>query len=625
MTLSGRPALKVEAAFGSDPLSGTYSWTDISAYVLDCSVRRGNGREIAGPKSGSASLRLNNRDRRFDPGYSSGAYYPNVKPRVPVRISAVYSATTYQVFFGFAAGWPQSYANRNLGYVDLDLVDGLAILNESIIPDDWVGIIQKPQLPTYWWRLDDGVGGGFAGAYGLTTTALMGSQGSVTPQDDAVVPYGPQYAPTFASDGNPGLLYVATADENTSSALGDGWTLSLWFKTSTVGSSSAYRTVYATGAAGSASSLAINAAGRLVWTGSAITQTFGPNVCDGEPHHVALSGGNNTVSFYLDGVLCEVGVSGSERGMRSGQTVVGCAGALDTTQAGLIGQVSDLAYWNTSAVDFIDFYVAGMTGGEWLSTEDKFTKVILATDWNSGYFEITSDTHYQVSPHQRRSNQAALSQLSEIVETEEGLLYCDRTGSVVFRPGFWWDQDTDASTSQITFTDSESGSALGYSEFAGDYGTDLDYVGEFVITWTAEAQQIAQVRVKDATAITSYGPRTKKVITQHPTIVDMQQAAVRRISRSTPKLRYVTVVLKPARKPSTWATIFGLELGSRVTMTRTPQGIGSAMTGDYLISAMAWQLTPNGEWTLTLSGEVVDSASYFTLDTSALDGSDILG
>lgn len=88
------------------------TWTDVSSYVRvaeGISITRGRGDEQSDIQTGTASLTLDNRDGRFTPGLASGAYYPNVRKNVPIRIGVVISGTTYWRFYGFVNEWPVAW------------------------------------------------------------------------------------------------------------------------------------------------------------------------------------------------------------------------------------------------------------------------------------------------------------------------------------------------------------------------------------------------------------------------------------------------------------------------------------------------------------------------------------
>lgn len=122
--------LRVEAAFGNNPLDASPTWTDISAYLHAFRTRRGRRDELNDVAAGTAVISLNNKDRRFDPTHATGPYYGNLEPMVPVRIQADYSAVTYDVFYGYAEAWPQLWPTQGNNYArcDLQLVDGFKLL-----------------------------------------------------------------------------------------------------------------------------------------------------------------------------------------------------------------------------------------------------------------------------------------------------------------------------------------------------------------------------------------------------------------------------------------------------------------------------------------------------------------
>ena len=101
--------LTVEIGFASNPYDSSYSYTDVSAYVLKIDIKRGRQQALSEIGTGSAKVVFNNQDRRFDPTNTSSPYSPNVIPNKPIRISAVYDSTTYRLFEGFIEQFPQQF------------------------------------------------------------------------------------------------------------------------------------------------------------------------------------------------------------------------------------------------------------------------------------------------------------------------------------------------------------------------------------------------------------------------------------------------------------------------------------------------------------------------------------
>lgn len=81
------------------------TWTDVTQHVRQVNIRRGRSSELDRYSAGQVSVTLDNRERQFSPDNASSDYYPNVKPRKPIRITC----GTYRHFVGQIEDW-------NLGF-----------------------------------------------------------------------------------------------------------------------------------------------------------------------------------------------------------------------------------------------------------------------------------------------------------------------------------------------------------------------------------------------------------------------------------------------------------------------------------------------------------------------------
>ena len=124
--------LSVDLGFGSGPLATTPSWTDITTYVRAMTINRGRSAVRQEFNAGSLTLLLDNTDGRFDPNNSSSPYDPDLKLGTPVRIQALHSVTTYDLFRGHIDVWPLTYPQSGKdAMVKLDCVENLALIRSD--------------------------------------------------------------------------------------------------------------------------------------------------------------------------------------------------------------------------------------------------------------------------------------------------------------------------------------------------------------------------------------------------------------------------------------------------------------------------------------------------------------
>jgi len=124
-----QPAVTCSIAFATGP-SAVPTWTDVTSYLQAFTWSSGRQTERDRFEAGTGTLVLDNPDRRFEPGYASGAYYPNVVPLKRVRVRAVWNSVTYDLFHAYVENW-------GLDYPDLDanalvrVVDGQGLLMDA--------------------------------------------------------------------------------------------------------------------------------------------------------------------------------------------------------------------------------------------------------------------------------------------------------------------------------------------------------------------------------------------------------------------------------------------------------------------------------------------------------------
>lgn len=129
------PVLTVQIALTVAP-TDVATWTDVTAYVWSVATRRGRQMELDRIEAGTATITLDNRDRRFDPTFAAGPYYGQLLPMRRIRITAVWNSITYPLFYGYVEGWPQRYDSAMESTVEVSAVDGFKMLSRSILTVD---------------------------------------------------------------------------------------------------------------------------------------------------------------------------------------------------------------------------------------------------------------------------------------------------------------------------------------------------------------------------------------------------------------------------------------------------------------------------------------------------------
>lgn len=86
--LRGASWLTCGAAWADGPLDADPTFTDISTWLRRAKITRGRGDERDTFREGRCDLTIDNRTRRFEPGYTGSPYSPNVRPNRQVWLTA---------------------------------------------------------------------------------------------------------------------------------------------------------------------------------------------------------------------------------------------------------------------------------------------------------------------------------------------------------------------------------------------------------------------------------------------------------------------------------------------------------------------------------------------------------
>lgn len=109
-----------------------FTQVDITDYVLSVNISRGRSRELERFNAGTVNVTLNNRNRYFDPKYTSSPYANYLTPKVAI---AILSNDIY-VFNGYVQDWNYSYDVSGESVANVTGVDFLAYLAQmSLVAD----------------------------------------------------------------------------------------------------------------------------------------------------------------------------------------------------------------------------------------------------------------------------------------------------------------------------------------------------------------------------------------------------------------------------------------------------------------------------------------------------------
>lgn len=103
-TLPPQISLTIEIAFASDPFAASPTWVDVTSRARvdePIIIKRGRQNELGRVEPGRLALSLDNRDRALDPLNTSSPYYPNVKARRRIRVSATWDGVTHRLYVGY--------------------------------------------------------------------------------------------------------------------------------------------------------------------------------------------------------------------------------------------------------------------------------------------------------------------------------------------------------------------------------------------------------------------------------------------------------------------------------------------------------------------------------------------
>ena len=212
-----------------------------------------------------------------------------------------------------------------------------------------------------------------------------------------------------------------------------------------------------------------------------------------------------------------------------------------------------------------------------------------------------------------------LSYLRQVEISEPGLLFVNRAGTLVFE-----DRSLPTGAAVLQFTDNPAGTGIAYTSIELEYGTEQ--LHNRIVVTTPGGTSTAN----DTTSQGEYGLIARNVDTLLSTTAQAGDLAGYLLARyKDPRVRIRRLgVMVSALEPGEQQALAALDLGSRVEVTFTPNGIPPAIVKDLTVDLIEHTLQPRDATTLvhTMNLTVSDlQTTAFTLDVDVLDGPAVLG
>lgn len=574
----------VQAAFGSAPLDTSPRWQDITEWVRHLNINRGRRSEYVSYGVGRAVITLDNRDRRFDPEYTSSPYYGDLNPMVPIRVQATYGGATYTLFYGFAQGWPTVYAMPNVDAVTrLQVIDLSRILRQIETPVTLYGNYVKSVATanTFYWPLTQ------------PTAGLAYDEINNVPVD--VAEYSSVNPTAYESDaaaGDPVMMAARNGNSGVTLAgrAGDpkpfttGKIKSVAFIVDATCENPDYAGVGADGAI--VTFLTATNDGISVAYGSGFLDVYYSNVTDNQYATVNLTQGFTRdranlvvveaaagyITTYVNGV--SVNVTALSTGT---QTIVALLKSyIRITAKGSIGQVvvSDTVLGNTNMFNNAFGYDGDDTG-------TRLNRIQQATINIPSLFDIETGDQ-TVSPYYTEgANLLDVAEQLAIIET--GSAYVSKDNKLTFK-----NRSTMNGTNIVAIFDDENIDTQ-YSGISVD-GHTLDTI----VNRVTARYQYGTVTVEDTASIDAYGTAQRNLdarMTDNPTVAT--QTAQSLLDRSSQPKTRITQLDINVRSDTAQAlpVVASLDLTDDVAVRFTPTGVGDPLWRAVTVQGISHTIT----------------------------------
>jgi hypothetical protein len=593
------PVAGVYIAFDDGPYTASPAWTEITTYVRSITVRRGRADDFEQFDTGTAQLVLDNRERRFDPFYTSGPYYLKLTPRRQIRIVGQIGGSTYEVFRGYVAGWPVEWSEA--GYdstVTIQAFDALGLMANETLPTDWPAYYTTSLAPRHYYQLNDG-----RSATYLLDQNKTGAPNLNIPDPTPILKWFDAPPMGRATIGN-SLAFIRGVGASANSAtVTPDLSISFWYKPifDNTGSGADIRWGY--GQCSILFAQSTTAATIEVRNGTNL-RNYSYTATSTDPVYLTLvmsanGTGNPTLALYVNAQSVTptiVSTSAAGRSPLENVSILGaqCQEFAVFDYALTAAQVATL--YNANAQNFVE------------TTSARMQRLSDTTDFPAALESFTASPAATVA--EIGTGTGVIPEMQLVADSEGGEIYVSKAGVLTTTNRTDVFNATRSVNVQATITDSGVGIR---------YGTDvsIEYDGDnlkndITVTFSGDGE----VNAYSDAVISAYGGSSTTIETQLADPTSAAQLALVELGVEgslVPRISPIDV--SPNTAAADWQTILGLELLDRVTFKRTPS-VGNQFSRDALINAIDHQIEP-GVWRtqLTLS---MRYTSPLTLDDDVL-------
>ena len=280
------------------------------------------------------------------------------------------------------------------------------------------------------------------------------------------------------------------------------------------------------------------------------------------------------------------------------------------------GSIQNVALWSSAitpaqVTDIYNYSVAYISE----TSSARIQRLLNKTELNASQYSITASPVVTVAAIEVGGS--VLPQLQQTVNSESGDMFVTKAGVLTFtNQNYDYTQGSGGTATAATFTD--TGTNL-------SYGTEIsiDYSGDDIINTVTVQFSNGGTTTSTATSSVTTNGRAQSTIDTYISTVSQASDLATLLSQtqSVVKPRFSPFDISSNFSDASWQTILGLELLSKISLTRTPS-TGSAISSVLLVDSIEHQIKPM-QWETRLTGSA-QNTGWFVLDSSLLDGVDLL-